>query len=100
MTGYKMDEGRASAAGRLGVGAYLFTIGSVVIGVFGTIAVIFGAADIVSVGVRKKPLMRGRTVGSAPLRHHIHLGKYALFGEEFPGILPSSEHTGKPAAGA
>ena len=97
MTGYNMDEGRPSALGRVGVAAYLATIGSVVMGVFGFIAVVFGAADVLSVGVRGKPLMRGRTVGSAPLRHHIHLGKYALFGEEFPGVIPSSEHTGDPA---
>lgn len=97
MTGYKMDEGRASALGRIGVAAYLATIGAFVVSIFATIALVFGAADVLSVGFRGKPLMAGRTVGSAPLRHHIHLGKYALFGEEFPGVIPTSEHTGEPA---
>lgn len=93
----KIGENRASALGRIGVAAYLATVGSVVISVFAMLALVFGVGDILSQGIRDKPLMFGRTVGSAPLRHHIHLGKYTLFGEEFPGMLPSSEHTGEPA---
>lgn len=93
----KMESGRTSALGRIAVFLYLATIGSIVFSVFALIAAVFAVLDVLSVGIRGEPLMTGRTVGSAPLRHHIHLGKYSLFGEEYPGIVPTSEHTGEPA---
>lgn len=89
---------RTNALGRLGVLVYLATIGgAVVVPVFILLAAIHFVVDWLSSFVLDRRSNLGRTVGTAPLRHHIKLFKYSVFGEEWPGYVPRAQHASTAA---
>lgn len=83
---------RKTGIGRLGVAVYFVTVGSFVFAAFALLAGVFATADILANIFLGRNVQFGRTVGSAPFRHHLGLAKYTLFGEPFPGYLPKAEH--------
>lgn len=89
-----IGDNRASALGRILALVYLATIGVIVVVVFAILAWLWFVIDILSNLFLNRPLQSGRVILATPLRHHIKLFKYGIFGEEFPGYNPwSTENT-------
>ena len=88
---------RARLLGRLIVLAYFAFIGVVVVPVLTLLAIVFLVIDGLANLIWNRPAQFGRTLGTAPLRHQFKLAKYALFGEPFPGLLPSAGDAATPA---
>ena len=88
---------RARLFGRFIVLAYFAFIGVVVVPVLTVLALVFLAIDGVANLIWNRPAEFGRTLGTAPLRHQFKLAKYGLFGEPFPGVLPSASDAASPA---
>ena len=89
-----IGENRTSALGRVLALLYLGTVGAIVAVVFALLASVWFIIDILSNIILNRPLQSGRLVLATPLRHHIKLFKYGIFGEEFPGFNPwSTENT-------
>ena len=97
MPSKRIGSSRSSRIYRLGGLIYFSTVGWAVFSVFGILAGIFAAIDVVGGIILNRPINFGRTIGTAPARHHISLGKWVAWGEEFPGFLPSGEHTSEAA---
>ena len=83
-----IGEHRVRAVGRLITLVYLATIGALVGGVFALLAIIWLVFDLLAHIILGRPIQSGRLILATPLRHHIKLGKYAIFGDDFPGYNP------------
>lgn len=95
MVSNSIGRSRSSRIYRLLGGVYLVTIGAtVVIPVLTILAAIFFLIDMIVGLIADRPAQRGRTLGTAPLHHHLLLFKWVLWGEPFPGFIPSGEHAG------
>ena len=87
----RIGRSRTSRLGRLLGLLYFATIGAViVVPIFAILAGIFLVIDLVVGFVVNRPVQFGRTIGTAPLRHHFKLAKWVFWGEDYPGAIPSA----------